>query len=260
MARELEGFRSWSCSIVPVIRISCRDHIFPDGLDSQTFYRLMSPKLIHSGESTMKTRDSVTYLQAISVSLVLSVMFVLPCATFAQPELTVRYRAVEDPGQRLISWHNVALAIAFAFDSNKFDDLWPDYGYNYDVLHSSIERLCQRGNTDFSIGRSAIIRNNPIQSTQASDIQTFVALRMANGMDPRIVENFLKDQGTQNPPASQADRHVGSNQSEDDSQAVTIEGMCRILSEVNPIPEDTVIVTQHPLPVPDRYTYRLLKQ
>ena len=208
----------------------------------------------------MKTRDSIACLRTISASLVLSAMFVLSCTTLAQDEITINYpavyRAVEDPGQRLMSLRNVELAFAFAFDSKKFSDLWPGYGYDYNEIRNSIEGLCRRGDTNFDIGKSAIARNVPNTSME-QNVETYVALSIEENTNPKVFKDFL---GAQDLLDSQADWHVGSNHSMDDSRTVTIGEMCTILSGNSGALAGTVIVTQHPLPVSERHSLRLLKE
>lgn len=201
----------------------------------------------------MKMCNISTCLRTISANLVLSAMFVLSCTAFAQ---TVRYRAVEDPGQNLISLGNVARAFAFAFDSKKFSDLWPDYGYNFNDIAGDTGNLCVGRNRNIGIGRSAIARDDPLTQDQ----EEFIALPLGNDTSLEIVQEFLDAQNFSNGQATEA---TGSDDSTDDFGTLTIGDMCRILSEPGndrPALANTVIVTQHPLPVSESYTYRLLEE
>ena len=202
--------------------------------------------------------------QKMSTSLALFAMFVLPCTIFAQDRVTLGYHSVEDPGQRLISGQNFGLAVAFAFNPKRFNELWPHYGYDYDEYDKKIMELCKSGNRNIDIGRSAIARAIP-QEAQEDDTRTqkaFVALPIGNGTKPDIVEEFLNAQSATVGQAIEG-AGSGSDGSTNDFETLTLGDICGILSGENSdvlADANAVIVTQRPLPVSERYTYRLLEE
>ena len=195
----------------------------------------------------MKTCDNHKFLQKKFVNLVFFSMLVLPCVNIAQDRITLRYHSVQDPAQRLVSRQNFDLALAFAFNSERFDRIWPDYGYNFGDIRGSIGNLCAGGNRNIGIGRSAIARM--VQGE-------FVALPIENNTNPAIVQAFLTEQL----PRGQGIMNAGSNDSTNELETITIGDMCRILPENYDELSSAVIVTQHPLPVSERYSYRLLEE
>lgn len=203
----------------------------------------------------MKMHTNFTYMRTISANFVLSAMLILSCSTFAQDEVTVKYHSVEDPGKRLISQQNFQLAIAFAFDSKKFNELWPDYGYDFHKIQNSMDDLCKdRNRGDINIGRSAIARNvtrsADAGSSQVQRSTEFLALLIENDTKPDVVYAFLDNRPIQ--------AHAIYHDSED-FPPVTVDSICGIIpKDSSEALKGAVIVTQHPLPIPVRPSYRLL--
>ena len=202
----------------------------------------------------MKTYDNHKLLKIISTSVVFLAMFVLPCINIAQDRITLGFHSVQDPGQRLISRQNFDLALAFAFDSERFNRIWPDYGYDFGKIQDGIGDLCKQGSMNIDIGRSAIARTVPSQDQAQVE---FVAIPIEQTTNFETIQNFLRSQSQNN----QSIANSGGNDSTSESAAITIGDMCRILSGIGSVASnDTVIVTQHPLPLSERYSYRLLEE
>ena len=209
----------------------------------------------------MKTYDNHKLLKIISTSVVFLAMFVLPCVNIAKDHITLGFHSVQDPGQRLISRQNFDLALAFAFNPERFDRLWPDYGYSLGKIKNSIVDLCRPGTRNIDIGRSAIARTVPSQEKAQVE---FVAIPIEQTTNLKTIKNFLNPQPQNNSPQpqnNQSNANSGGNDSTSESAAITIGDMCRILSGIgSAASNDTVIVTQHPLPLSERYSYRLLEE
>lgn len=202
----------------------------------------------------MKTYDNHKLLKIISASVVFLAMFVLPCVNTAQDRITLGFHSVQDPGQRLMSRQNFDLALAFAFNPERFDRLWPDYGYSLGKIKNSIVDLCRPGTRNIDIGRSAIARTVPSQEKAQVE---FVAIPIEQTTNLKTIQNFLGSQSQNN----QFIANSGGNDSTSESATITIGDMCRILSGIGSVvSNDTVIVTQHPLPLSERYSYRLLEE
>ena len=197
----------------------------------------------------MKTRNSSGYLRTIAINLVLSVMLALPWNAFAQDEITLRYHEVEDPGERLISSQNLLLAIAFAFDSERFRKLWPQYGYPYfDFLSSCSSPNLQR----YDIGSGALA----IPSTDAnSEHAEYIGLALADNTSREDVESFIGAvaNGTGGVPASQAPNAERVREEDGEHEVVRMHEICRILPRPDTESTDSrytglVVITQHPIP------------
>ena len=203
----------------------------------------------------MTERNSCSCLRVISAKILFPAMLVLSCLTFAEDEIIiVTYHEVEDPGQSLFSSQNLDLAVTFAFNPKRFRDLWPDYGYKFNAVKNNIDDLCASGIRNIDIGRSAIARID----SRARNPDALIALRIENDTDPESVRRFLMGQKFQNIIKS-AEIDISA----DDSGTLTIGDMCRILPEFHNDSNalaSAVIVTQHPLPVSERYSYRLLEE
>ena len=202
----------------------------------------------------MTERNSCSCLRIISAKFLFPAMLVLSCLTFAEDEIIVTYHEVEDPGQNLFSSQNLALVVTFAFKPKRFSDLWPDYGYKFNAVKNNIDDLCASGIRNIDIGRSAIARTD----SRARNPDALIALRIENDTDPESVRSFLMGQDFRKDIKS-----AESDNSADDSGTLTTGDMCRILTEFH-IDSNAlaraVIVTQHPLPVSERYNYRLLEE
>ena len=193
------------------------------------------------GHSKMKTCNSSGHLRAIFANLVLSVMFALPCIASAQDEVTLTYHKAEDPGERLISSRNIELALAFAFNSVRFWELWPRYGYPYSKFLSS----CDSKNLKrYDIGSGALA----IPSTDA-DSEEYFGLPLAGSTRPEDVASFIAN----NPDNFQASNAGGVQEGEGERKVVRMREICRILPRPDQNSTDAsytgiVVVTQHPIP------------
>ena len=189
------------------------------------------------GHSKMKTCNSSGHLRAIFANLVLSVMFALPCVASAQDEVTLTYHKAEDPGERLISSRNIELALAFAFNSVRFWELWPRYGYPYSEFLSS----CDSKNLKrYDIGSGALA----IPSTDDGSEEYF-GLPLAGSTRPEDVAKFIAN--------NKASNAGGVQEGEGERKAVRMREICRILPRPDPSSTDDpytriVVVTQRPIP------------
>lgn len=187
----------------------------------------------------MKTCNSSGRLRAISANIVFSVMFALPCVASAQDEFTLTYHETEDPGERLISSRNIELALAFAFNSVRFWELWPRYGYPYSEFLSS----CDSKNLKrYDIGSGAL-------AIPSTDSEEYFGLPLAGSTRIDDVKSFV----TKNTDNFQASNAGGVQDGEGERKAVRMREICRILPRPDPeAPDDPyakiVVVTQHPIP------------
>ena len=186
-------------------------------------------------------------------------MFILPCVVSAQSGEILEYRVVEDPGQQLFSPQNLSLAIKLAFDSEQFNESWPRYGYPYNAVSHGLTTLCRSEirNRNINIGRSAIARlasSDP--DSGESDSEVLMALPIENDTNHQVVIDFLRELYPSN---QQQTLNLEYNNSAEDFSPVTIDRICGIIpDDSNDALNSAVIVTQRPLPIPERHSYRLL--